>query len=61
MKATVDLLPDPNLLKTLQDNGVSLDVLHNQTNQLESLIPGVIGALILVGLYALFSRGAGGA
>jgi len=38
-----------------------LEVLHQQTNQFASLIPGLVGAFILVALYALFTRGPGGA
>jgi cell division protease FtsH len=55
------LAPDPNLLKNLQAHKVILDVLHTQSNPLLEILPPIFTALLLVGIFAFFSRGDGGA
>jgi len=52
---SVNLAPDPDLLKFLTENKIDLSVAHTVPNQFAALVPGIIGALLLVGLYGLFS------
>ena len=60
-RGSVQLIPDPDLLTTLQKLGVELSVARSQVpNGFEQLLPSLLVPLLLVGLYALFSRGPGG-
>lgn len=61
-RGQVQLIPDPDLLQTLQKLGVEMSVARSQVpNGFEQLLPSLLVPLLLVGLYALFSRGGGGA